>query len=126
MTPLAWVAFAAAAGVAATLRYLVDGLIQDRSAGLYPWGTFAVNASGSLLFGVLTGMGLYHGLADAARVVLGTGLCGAYTTFSTFTFETVRLLEEGAVNQALGYAAGTLVTCGVAAAAGIVLAGLAA
>ena len=119
---MAWLAFVVAAGVAAPLRYLVDGLVQDRAQGAYPWGTFVVNASGSLLLGVIAGLGLAHGLGETPRVVLGTGFCGAYTTFSTFTFETIRLLEEGDVKEAVRYATGTFVTCGAASAAGLGLA----
>lgn len=124
MSPLAWVAFLAAGAVGAPARYFVDGLVGDRTEGAFPWGTFLVNASGSFVLGLLTGMALYHALPKTPKVVLGTGFCGAYTTFSTFTFETVRLLEEGAVNEALRNSFGTLVTCAAAAAAGVALAAL--
>ena len=124
MSPLAWVGFVAAGAVGAPLRYLVDGAVGDRAAGVFPWGTLLVNVSGSFLLGLLTGLALYHAFPATPRLVLGTGFCGAYTTFSTFTFETVRLAEEGAVNEAVRNALGTMVACGAAAAAGIALAAL--
>ena len=124
MSPLAWVAFTAAAAVGAPLRYLVDVGVSDRTEGVFPWGTFLVNASGSFVLGFLTGLGLYHGLGGTPRIVLGTGFCGAYTTFSTFTFETVRLIEEGDAREAMGHALGSLLVGGLAAAAGLALASL--
>ncbi|MDQ6617339.1 MAG: fluoride efflux transporter CrcB [Actinomycetota bacterium] len=108
-----------AAAVGAAVRYLVDGYISDRVEGRFPWGTLAVNASGSLLFGLLTGLALYHSFPKTPKVILGTGFCGAFTTFSTFTFETVRLVEDGEVKEAFRNALGTLVTCAGAAALGI-------
>jgi len=122
VSPLAWVAFVAAGALGAPIRYLVDGYVGDHTEGAFPWGTFVVNVTGSLLLGVLTGLALYHAFPKTPKVVLGTGFCGAYTTFSTFTFETVSLLEEGAVNEALLNAAGTTVTCALAAALGLALA----
>lgn len=124
MSPAAWVAFVLAGAAGAPLRYLVDGFVADRTRGAFPWGTLAVNASGSLLLGFLSGLALYHGFPEAPEVVLGTGFCGAYTTFSTFTYETVRLVEEGALAQAAGNALATLVTCAAGAGAGVALAGL--
>jgi CrcB protein len=124
MSPLAWVAFVGAGAVGAPVRYLVDGFVSDRVEGAFPWGTFVINVTGSLLLGLLTGLSLYHAFPRTPRVVLGTGFCGAYTTFSTFSFETIRLLEEGAVDEALRNAFGTLVTCAAAAAAGLALAAI--
>jgi fluoride exporter len=118
------VAFVAAASIGAPLRYLVDGAIQERVEGAFPWGTFVVNVSGALLLGFLVGLVLYHAFPEEPRIVLGTGFCGAYTTFSTFSFETLRLIEEGAWNEALRNAAGTLITGAVAAAAGLALAAI--
>jgi fluoride exporter len=124
VSPLAWVGFVIAAAIGAPLRYLVDGYIGDRSEGVFPWGTFVINASGSLLFGVISGLALYHAFPQTSKVILGTGFCGSYTTFSTFSFETVRLVEEGALGEAFRNAFGTLVVCAGAAALGLALAAL--
>jgi CrcB protein len=115
----AWLGFLAAAAVGAPVRYLLDGWVQDRTGGPFPWGTFAVNATGCLALGVVTGLGLYHGLGDSARTVVGTGGLGAYTTFSTLSYETVRLAEEGAADRALLNAAGSLAVGLAAAGAGL-------
>jgi CrcB protein len=122
MSALAWVAFVAAGAIGAPLRYVVDGFVSERTEGVFPWGTLVINVSGSLVLGFLTGLALYHSFPQTPKVVLGTGFCGAYTTFSTFSFETVRLLEEGSVNEALRNALGSLVTCSIAAALGMTLA----
>jgi CrcB protein len=124
VSPAAWIAFVAAGAVGAPVRYLVDGYVGDRTQGVFPWGTFLVNVTGSLLLGLVTGLALYHAFPNTPKVVLGTGFCGAYTTFSTFTFETVRLIEEGAINEAFRNALASLATCTVAAAVGIALAAL--
>ena len=124
MSPLAWAGFVIAAAVGAPLRYLVDGAIAERAEGVFPWGTFVVNASGSLVLGVLTGLGLYHAFPRVPKVILGTGFCGAYTTFSTFTYETVELLEEGALNEAARNTLGTLIVGAGVAALGLALAAL--
>ena len=124
MSGLAWAAFVAAGAVGAPARYLLDRVVTDRTGGAFPWGTFVINITGSFLLGFLTGLGLSHAFPRVPRVVLGTGFCGAYTTFSTFTFETVRLLEEGALREAVLNTAGTFVAGAVAAAAGLSVAAL--
>ena len=124
MSLLAWVAFVAAGAVGAPLRYLVDGAIGDRVEGAFPWGTFVVNVTGSLALGFLTGLALYHAFPKTPKVILGAGFCGAYTTFSTFTYETVRLAEEGAAVEAFRNAAATLLAGAAAAAVGLALATL--
>lgn len=121
MTTVAWLAFLAAAAIGAPARYLIDGLVQDHSDGVFPWGTFVVNVSGCLVLGVLTGLGLHHGLGATARTVLGAGAMGAYTTFSTFTFETVRLAEEGAVDEAIRNVGANFLVGLAAAGAGLAL-----
>jgi fluoride exporter len=124
VSPLAWAGFVAAAAVGAPLRYVVDSYVGNRAEGVFPWGTFLVNASGSFALGVLTGLALYHAFPKTPKVILGTGFCGAYTTFSTFTFETIRLVEEGAAGEALANILSTLVVCAAAAALGLALATL--
>jgi len=115
-----WIAFLIAAAIGACARYLLDGLVQARVGGAFPWGTSVVNISGSFVLGVITGLALYHGLSVDSRLVLGAGFCGAYTTFSTFSFETVRLVEGGVTgaalrNVAVNTAAGLLAAaCGLA------------
>lgn len=124
MSPPAWVAFVVAGAAGACLRYEIGERVRRRTDGVFPWGTLLINVSGSLLFGFLTGLSLYHAFPDTPLLVLGTGFCGAYTTFSAFTFETVQLLGDGALGPAFRNAAGTLVTCASAAAAGLGLGAL--
>lgn len=111
-----------AGAVGAPARYLLDGFVQDHTEGVFPWGTFVINLTGSLFLGVITGAAMYHAFPATPKIWLGAGFCGAYTTFSTFTFETVRLLEEGAMAEALGNAVASLVAGTGAAAAGLALA----
>jgi len=119
VNPSAWAVFVVAGAAGAVARYLLDRAVAERGRGAFPWGTLVVNVTGSLLLGVITGLALHHGLSKSAKIVLGTGFCGAYTTFSTFTFETVRLVEEGALAEAFRNAAGTLAGCAAAAAVGL-------
>ena len=89
------------AAVGAPLRYLVDRVVQARYGGLVPWGTFAVNVAGSLVLGALAGAG--GALSTPVYALVGTGFCGALTTYSTFGYETVRLAERKAYRHAAGY-----------------------
>ena len=84
------------AAVGAPLRYLVDRAVQARHDSLFPWGTFAVNVAGSLVLGVLAGGSTSHAVPGSVVALVGTGLCGALTTYSTFGYETIRLIEDGA------------------------------
>jgi CrcB protein len=115
------VAFTIAAAVGAVARYALDTFISHRVQGAFPWGTFVINVCGSLTLGVVTGLALYHGLGSQSRLVLGTGFCGAFTTFSTFTFETVRLAEERATTEAAVNLGGTLIAGAAVAALGLAL-----
>ncbi|MDQ3154655.1 MAG: fluoride efflux transporter CrcB [Actinomycetota bacterium] len=82
------------AAVGAPLRYLTDRTVQARHDSVFPWGTLTVNVAGCLLFGALTGAGTV--LPAGATALLGTGCLGALTTWSTFSYETLRLTEDGA------------------------------
>lgn len=85
----------------APLRYLTDLFVQSRHDSVLPWGTLAVNVVGSLVLGVMAAAVTYGGAPTWLLTLVGTGFCGALTTFSTFGFETVRLLEDGSWLEAL-------------------------
>jgi CrcB protein len=76
--------------VGAPVRYLTDVSVQRLHGTVFPWGTWTVNVVGSFVLGVVAAAG-----PDWLVTLAGTGFCGALTTFSTFGFETVRLVEEG-------------------------------
>ena len=119
MTLALTVGLAGAAGAVA--RYLLDGAVQDRTAGLFPFGTLSVNVVGSLILGFLAGYVLSHAGGGTAKTIVGTGFCGALTTWSTASWETVRLAEEGATTTAVTFTLVNLVASFAAAAVGIVL-----
>jgi CrcB protein len=102
----------------APVRYVVDLMVQSRHDSVLPWGTFAVNAAGSLVLGATAGGVAAAGGPDRVLTLAGTGFCGALTTFSTFSFETVRLAEEGALGAAAVNVAGSVVVGAAACAAG--------
>ena len=113
-----WVALAGSAGAVA--RFVADGLIRHRwPVPVFPWATLVINVSGSLLLGVLTGLVLYRGSPVDLRLILGTGFCGGYTTFSTASFETVRLAQRRSLPAAYGYGMSTIVLTLAAAAVGL-------
>lgn len=80
--------------VGAPLRYLTDRTVQARHDSAFPWGTFAVNVAGSFILGLLFAASQAHGLSPRVMTLAGTGFCGALTTYSTFGYETVRLLQQ--------------------------------
>jgi len=116
---------ALAGGAGAVLRTLIIHHVGLRRDDPLPVGTMVVNASGSLILGVLTGLALYHGMGPHLTAVAGVGLCGGYTTWSTASWETIHLLHTGHRAEALAYTIGGLVVCVGAAAAGIGLMALA-
>jgi CrcB protein len=89
------------AALGAPARYLTDRVIQSRHAGVFPWGTLIVNVVGSLILGLLLGIARNHDVPSEVLAGVGTGFCGALTTYSTFGFETIRLVEDGARLYAL-------------------------
>jgi CrcB protein len=79
----------------APVRYLTDLMVQARHDTFFPWGTFVVNVTGSLVLGITAASVSIGGAPAWVQSMVGTGFCGALTTFSTFGFETFRLIEEG-------------------------------
>lgn len=112
---------AAGGFVGAPSRYLLDRAITSRVESDLPWGTLVVNLSGSLLLGVLTGLSLRGHLPRDATILFATGFCGGYTTFSTFTFETLRLVQDGRLLHAAGNVAASVGVGLAAAAAGLAI-----
>jgi fluoride exporter len=115
---------ALAGAVGAPARYLLEGYVLRRTRSAFPLGTLAINVSGSLVLGFLTGLALYHAFPATPKTVLGTGFCGAYTTFSTFAYETVHLTQERRFTEARTYLVASLLLPALAAAAGMALATL--
>ncbi len=110
----------AAGFLGAVARYQLDGLISRHAEGPFPWGTFVVNLSGCFVLGLLSTLLINRLVADSAlRTALTVGFLGAYTTFSTFTLQGVRLADDGAVALAITYVATSVVLGLLAAWAGM-------
>lgn len=99
---------AAGGAIGAVLRYLLGSWIQGRLGPDFPWGTFVVNVSGCLLIGAVLGVVERGALPAEARLFVAVGVLGGYTTFSTFGYETLRLIESGEIIPALFNAFGQL------------------
>ena len=109
--------------IGAPARYLADRLVQARHDSVFPWGTFIVNMTGSAVLGFLLGAERHLGLPPGLFALLGTGFCGGLTTFSTFGYETLRLLEDGAIGEAGVNVIGSLAVGVLLAWLGFLLAG---
>jgi fluoride exporter len=116
------VGIAVAGALGALARYGLEGFVSDRTGGGFPWGTFAVNVTGAFVLGLVFTLLTERWTADPwLRSALTIGFLGAYTTFSTLSFESYRLLEDRAVGLA---AANLLGSCAAGLAAvylGVVL-----
>ncbi|MFI1607635.1 fluoride efflux transporter CrcB [Streptomyces griseofuscus] len=91
-----WLLVIIGAMVGDPLRYLTDRAVQQRHDTVFPWGTFTVNVVGCLILALLSGAVAAGAASSHVQLLLGTGLCGALTTYSTFSYETLRLAEDGA------------------------------
>jgi fluoride exporter len=111
-----------AAGIGAVARYLVDGAVQRRTNSPFPFGTLAVNLTGSFVLGLLVGLSAHHGLATSTGAVLGAGFAGGYTTLSTWAWESIALAERGARSASTLNVIGSLGLGMAAGAAGLGLA----
>lgn len=107
-------AVALGGAIGAVLRYLVGSAFLQRFGPGFPWGTFAINITGSFLIGVIAQFALTRsfGITPMIRIFAATGVLGGYTTFSTFSLDSVVLVGDGAAPLALAYAAGSVV-CGI-------------
>lgn len=117
-----WVGLAGSAGAAA--RFVLDGTIRARTTSRVPVGTIVINLAGSLILGVLTGLVLFQHAPSTLTLVAGTGFCGGFTTFSTASFETVRLVQQGDLSSAVVNTGVTLVGALAFAGAGLALASI--
>jgi CrcB protein len=116
---MTWLLVLAGGAAGAPVRYLVDRAVQSRMRSVLPLGTLVVNVVGCFILGCLVGAA-----SENVRLLLGTGFCGALTTFSTFGYETVRLAEEGETTSAFANVAASLGVGLAAAALGWWLGGL--
>ncbi len=103
-----WLLVVLGAVVGAPLRYLTDRFVQAKHETAFPWGTFAVNVGGCAILGFVGGAAAEGAASPHVQLLLGTGLCGALTTYSTFSFETLRLAEDGARFYAVANVVGSL------------------
>ena len=104
------------AALGAPARYLTDRAVQTRHDSVFPWGTLTVNVVGSFVLGVVTAAGAGGAVGSGVTAAVGTGFCGALTTYSTFSYETLRLAEDRAGLEAAANVLGSL-AAGLAAAA---------
>ena len=111
---------AAAGGVS---RYYLSLAVHHRIGAAFPWGTLLVNVTGSLLLGFLMRYALATPTLSAEmRLLLTTGFCGGYTTFSTFSYETAMLLEDGQYERAASYMLASVIVSLLATFCGFILA----
>lgn len=105
-------AVAAGGAAGAVMRWLMAAGIQRMAGGAFPWGTFAVNALGSFLLGFLFIWLIERSTAsELVRLAITVGFLGAFTTFSTYSLESIRLLQEGAFSLAFGNIIGQVIVC---------------
>ncbi|ALG28658.1 chromosome condensation protein CrcB [Glutamicibacter halophytocola] len=123
-TPVLFALVAFCGGLGAVLRYGLDSFISAKFGALLPWGTITINVSGSFALGFLTGWLANTQLNEAWLLAMGTGVLGGYTTFSTASFDTLRLLRAGRPWSSLANALGTLLAAVLAAWGGYLLSSL--
>lgn len=119
MEALVFAGMCVAGGVGASARFAVDGLIKDRFRPPFPVATTAINVTGSLILGILTGAAAQVGLPREWLLIAGGGLLGGYTTFSTASFETIRLAQERRYVVAVANGVGMLLLAVAAAGLGL-------
>jgi CrcB protein len=124
MTPLTFLLLSIAGGLGAALRMLIDGVVKARLKVAFPIGTTLINVTGSFLLGLVTGLTTGAALPAEWQLIVGGGLLGGYTTFSTASFETVRLIQDRRYGAGFLNGVGMLVVAVAAALLGLWLARL--
>jgi CrcB protein len=114
---------AAGGAIGAIARYQVGILLMPADAASFPWGTFVINVTGSMLLAFVYRYLEGSPVAPQLKALYGIGFCGAFTTFSTFSFETVRLFQEGQATRGAAYAVASLTCCMIGTILGFALAG---
>jgi len=104
-----WAMVLIGAAIGAPLRYTIDRAVQSRHDTVFPWGTFTVNITACAILGFLTGATTATTVPQPLQHLIGPGLCGALSTYSTFSFETLRLAETGSRYFAFANAAVSVV-----------------
>jgi fluoride exporter len=118
-----WLSLALGGVVGTLARYELGRWVHGWAGTGFPWGTFAINALGCVALGFLTRYAATASLSPEARGMLTVGFCGAFTTFSTFSYETVALLQDGEIGKAVAYSLGSVAIGITAMFAGLALAG---
>jgi fluoride exporter len=95
--------------IGSMLRYLASTGIQSKFLSAFPYGTMCVNISGCFLIGIIYGLAERNNISPEWRLLLATGICGGYTTFSTFSYESLSLLRDGEIFYATAYIASSVV-----------------
>jgi len=110
-------------GFGALSRYLVSGWVQESAGSGFPWGTMTVNVVGSMFIGLILGLSArVLWLTPQLRILLATGFLGGFTTFSTFSYETLSLMQDGELAYAGLNVVMTVVACLVGTWAGVTVA----
>ena len=118
MVQFLWVCIGGAAG--SGFRFLLSGWVAHKLGSAFPFGTLCVNLLGSFLLGFIMQVGLTtEMISPMARLTLTTGVMGGFTTYSTFNYETLRILEDGIWEMAIANVAATVIVCLVAGKAGV-------
>ena len=107
-------------GIGAGGRYLLGGWLHGQLGSGFPWGTFAVNAMGSLMIGLVFGLAQAKSISPGTTLFLAVGVLGGFTTFSAFSYETMRLLANGSIGASFLNVAGQFAVGLVAVYAGFV------
>lgn len=112
----------AGAGIGGGLRYALGGWIAERWGASFPWHTLAINVGGAFLLGILMALNLERGVGSPSlRLLVGVGVLGGFTTFSTLSYESIALIERGLVTQGFANMFGSGVLGLVAVLAGLAL-----